>query len=258
MKLSKTLGVAAATALVTTLAVAIESTPETVKSTPVTGTVAGAITFDGELPKIQPLTISAEASEGCCADGEAVSPTDMSLLIDAKTKGIANVVVALEVEDFEFKVPEEPVLVDQQKCRFTPHVSVVHVGTTMSFKNSDSIPHNVHTYPAKNEPDNQTVGAGKDIKRKYTMAEPVKVACDIHPWMGSWVYVTEGTHFAVTDASGNFSIANVPAGEYKLEIWHEKLGKGKGTAVVKEDGTCEAVNITMGEKKKGRGRGRGR
>ena len=252
MNLTKTFGIACASALVAGFAIASDAKTDT------TGSVAGTITFDGELPKIKPLSISADAAKGCCAEGESVDDTDMSLLVDKDSKGIANVVVALTVEGHEVKLPEAPVVVDQQKCRFSPHITVVHEGTEIAFQNSDSVPHNVHTYPVKNPGINVTVAAGKDTKQVLKTAEPVKVACDIHPWMGGYVYVTDATHWTTTAADGSFSIDGVPPGEYKLEIWHEKLGKGKGTAVVKPDGTCAAVEIKMGEKKKGRGRGRGR
>ena len=255
MKLSKVLGVATASALVATFAIAME---ETKPAAPVAGTVTGKVLFEGEIPKVKPLTISAAQAEGCCEAGDSVDDTDFSLVIDKESKGIANVVIALTVEGKKFEVPEEPYEVDQTNCRFIPHVSVVPVGATVSYKNSDKISHNVRTSSIKNQPINVTVAAGKDTKQELKSAEPIKVACDIHPWMASYVYVTEGTHFTTTARDGSFSLPDVPPGEYKLEIWHEKLGKGKGTAVVKADGSCEAVEITMGEKKKGRGRGRGR
>ena len=252
MNISKTLGVAMASAFVAGLAVAMDTRTE------IAGTVTGTVSFDGEVPKIKPLAISAESAKGCCAAGESVDDTDLTLVVDAKTKALANVVVALTVKGQEVKVPEAAFVVDQQKCRFSPHLSVVPAGSTVKFKNSDTVSHNIHTYPVKNEGINRTVAAGKDTQQVLKVAEPVKVACDIHPWMGGYVYVTKATHWAVTGADGAFSLANVPAGEYKLEIWHEKLGKGSGTATVKADGSCEAVAIKMGAKKKGRGRGRGR
>ena len=42
--------------------------------------------------------------------------------------------------------------------------------------------------------------------------------------MRAYVNVVEHPYFAVSDASGAFSIPNLPAGEYTVEAWHEKLG----------------------------------
>ena len=70
MKLSKVFGVATASALVATFAIAMEGTTQ---PTVATGTVTGKIVFDGELPKVKPLTISAQQAEGCCEAGESVN-----------------------------------------------------------------------------------------------------------------------------------------------------------------------------------------
>ncbi len=50
--------------------------------------------------------------------------------------------------------------------------------------------------------------------------------CDVHPWMVSWAYVTEDNRTAITGASGEFKIENVPAGEYKLTIFFTKVQEG--------------------------------
>jgi len=91
--------------------------------------------------------------------------------------------------------------------------------------------------------------------QKLEKAEVVKVTCDIHPWMVSYIVVTDATNWAVTDESGAFAIENVPAGTYSVGLWHETLGKGKGTVTVNEDGSSELLEIEMAKKKKKR-RGR--
>ena len=40
----------------------------------------------------------------------------------------------------------------------------------------------------------------------------------------AYVFVMEHPFFAVTDASGRFSIAGLPAGKYTLYAWHETFG----------------------------------
>ena len=111
--------------------------------------------------------------------------------------------------------------------------------------------HNIHTYAAKNEGTNRTVAPGGEFKYKLTKDESVKITCDIHPWMLGWVYVSSDNRWAVSASDGSFTIADVPAGEYKLTIWHEQLGKARATVVVAEDGSSEPVKIKMGKKKAG-------
>ena len=41
--------------------------------------------------------------------------------------------------------------------------------------------------------------------------------------MKAWVLVADHPYFAVTDDNGNYSIENVPPGEYVINFWQEKL-----------------------------------
>ena len=44
-------------------------------------------------------------------------------------------------EDYK-KAAKEPVILDNLKCRFHPHVAVLQVGQPLILKNSDSVGHN--------------------------------------------------------------------------------------------------------------------
>lgn len=251
MKLSKTLVLGAAATLAVTLSMAgdSKSAPAT-ETAGVAGAVKGMITFDGKKPEVKPLTISAEQSKGCCAEGESMDSVDRSLVINDKG-GIANVVVTLTVEGKKVEVPEKPFKFDQQKCRFEPHIMVVPAGSTVAFGNSDQVSHNIHTYAAKNDGTNKTVASGGELLYKVEKAEAVKIACDIHPWMLGWLYVTDATHSAISGTDGAFTIEDVPPGSYNLTIWHEKLGKAKAKVTVAADGSSEMVQVKMGAKKGG-------
>ena len=43
--------------------------------------------------------------------------------------------------------------------------------------------------------------------------------------MSAYLVSQEHPYYAVTDASGAFKIADLPPGDYEVEVWHEKLGK---------------------------------
>ena len=214
-------------------------------------TVTGTVVFEGEkLPEVKPLDI-AEAQAKDCTTGDPVDATNRSLMIDKKTKGIANCVVSVVVKDAEVKVPEDPIELDQVQCRYEPHVILIPEGATVHYLNSDKISHNVHTYAVKNQAFNKIIPAGEKGEQKLTKSEAVQLKCDIHPWMTCYMFVTGHPFSATTDAQGNFSITGLAPGKYTVEIWHETLGKAKSEVTIAEDGTSEALKVRMSEKKKG-------
>jgi plastocyanin len=217
-----------------------------------TGSVSGRVLWDGELPApLQPLTIGAKESEGCCADGGAMDLTDRSRLV-SKDGGIANVVLTVAVKGMEVKVGDN-YHVDQDRCQFEPRVLVVPVGATVKYLNSDKVNHNVNVKATKNQAMNQNVAAGGHSEQKLEKAEVVPIKCDIHPWMSGYVFVTDDPVFGLTDANGAFKLEGLPPGTYKLSWWHEALGKGKSAEVTVEAGKDATLELKIGEKeKKGR------
>jgi len=221
----------------------------------VAGKVTGRIVFDGEVPKAEPLKITDAQAKGCTDEGAKVNAESRKLIVGAD-KGVQNVVVTIEVKDAKVKVGEETIKVDQTQCRFEPHIMIIPVGSTVEYVNSDKVSHNVHTFGTKNKAFNNTIPAGASQKQKLDKAEAVQIKCDIHPWMGAYLFVADTNHADMTDAKGAFEIAGLPPGEYAIKVWHESLGKAKATVTVKADGTAEPVEIKMAAKAKKSGRRR--
>ena len=197
-------------------------------ATPEGGTVVGTFKWgEKDIPELKPLSIAADKSKGCCPEGVSMNTQDRSLVI-GEDKGVANVVVVLEPKGpkIEMEVREEPYLLDQTLCRFEPHVLVVPAGATVRYLNSDEVNHNVNSTSRKNPRFNNTIAKGGADERVLEHAEQIKVACDIHPWMNAWVYVTDAPYFGTTDERGNVEIKDVKPGDYRVSWWHEKLGKG--------------------------------
>jgi len=145
---------------------------------------------------------------------------------------LKNAVVSIDgIKAGEAFKADAPVVFDQHKCLFLSRVSVVPVGATLEVKNSDNILHNTHFNAVKNKGENFAIPAGKTAQYPIKAAETIKVTCDIHPWMSSYVIARENPYFAVTDDNGSFTIKNVPPGKYKLSVWQETVGKGGAAAV---------------------------
>ena len=71
------------------------------------------------------------------------------------------------------------------------------------------------------------------------------IKCDVHPWMRSYIGVFSHPFFAVTGSDGKFTIANLPAGTYEIEAWHEKLGTQKATVTVGASDTKRPASSSL-------------
>ena len=124
-------------------------------------------------------------------------------------------------------IPSEPAVLDQQGCIYVPHVFGMMAGQELLIKNSDATLHNIHSMPKVNKEFNFAMP--KVVKKKKASfaksePDPFYIKCDVHPWMKTWVLVSDHPYYAVTDKSGNFSIDNIPPGTYEVVCWQEKFG----------------------------------
>ena len=144
--------------------------------------------------------------------------------------------------------PPAAAVIDQKGCMFNPVVVVVSPGGNLDITNSDGILHNVHSHSTVNRPINRSQpGFLKKLTAKFDRAETIRLSCDIHGWMTGWVVVAEEPFVAVTDGSGAFQLADVPAGTYKLEVWQPAPGTQTRDVTV-TDGAEAKVNFELAVK----------
>ena len=145
---------------------------------------------------------------------------------DQAERALPGAVVFLESAEARAQVkPLSGVEIAQAERRFDPAVSVVTVGTAVSFPNRDVVRHHVYSFsPAKRFEIKLYVG---------TPAQPVVfdqpgiavLGCNIHDQMAAWVVIVETPWYGRTDAQGRWSGA-VPPGRYRLRAWHPALAVG--------------------------------
>jgi plastocyanin len=190
------------------------------------GTITGRIVYDGKAPKPEPLKV--DKDQAVC---NAVPLVDESLEVGSGG-GLKNALVYLYTKDPAI-APEyadaakKEVVVDNKGCRFEPHVSVLQTGQTLIIKNSDPVGHNTKADALNNLPFNDLIPSGQQITKTWDKSEnlPVKIGCSIHTWMGGYVLVRSNPYAAVTDAKGEFTIKDLPAGpELEFVLWQEKSG----------------------------------
>jgi plastocyanin len=197
------------------------------------GTIAGTVKFAGDPPPPQQISVTKDLQ--ACGKEPIY---DESLMVDQATRGIKWAVV--KVEGAKGKWNGKQATIDQQVCKFRPHVLVTPPGK-ITVLNSDGVLHNFRTTSTKNPPLNRAQpGFRKQMEVELKQVENVKVTCDAHPWMAAWIVVSDHPYVAVTDEKGNFKIENVPPGSYTLEVWQETLGTTTQQVTVKAGETVSA------------------
>jgi plastocyanin len=147
-------------------------------------------------------------------------------LLTTKKGGVRNAVVLLHsIDRFASGQPGRVVL-DNIKCAFAPHVQVATVGSELLLKNSDPILHTVHARLGPQTLFNVGLPKGRETTTILEKPGVVRIHCDVlHTWMSAAVVVTTTPYFAITNERGFFLMDNLPPGEYRMEVWHESLGR---------------------------------
>jgi plastocyanin len=186
--------------------------------------------------------------------GEAAKVGIVKGTVTLMGKPTADVVVSLEgvaPEIVKAKIsaagPQKAVL-DQRNMKFVPFVLPILVGTTVDFPNHDKNWHNVYSKSEAKKFDLGLYAPGKSRSATFDKPGVVRVLCNVHPSMESFIVVKEHPYFATPDQSGNFRLDDVPLGSYRLQVWHPQFGTSEaGVEIVREG---EVVNINFDLKKK--------
>ena len=228
-----------------TEAPAESASPEPVEESVPTGSagISGKVTVEGDVPEAEVIRMNADPV--CVQETSGDQLTEFFLLGEEGALGNVFVYVKEGVSG-TFDPPSPAVTMDQKGCRYNPHVFGVQVGQTVTIVNSDPTLHNVHALPANNEEFNmgQPVQNMKMDRTFDTEEIMVPFKCDVHGWMNAYVGVLSHPFFAVSGEGGSFSIDNLPAGDYVVEAWHEKLGTQTQNVTV-GDGEKQEISFTF-------------
>ncbi len=199
------------------------------------GAVVGRVEYTGDPPA--PVRVRMNADPYCSRANEGREPLP-PFRVDA-LGNLADVVVYVRegLEHYRYSPPAQPVVLDQQACRYVPEVVALQVGQPLEIRNSDETLHNVHAMPTVNSGFNIGMPRpGMTSLRKFSKPEVfVRIKCDVHPWMAAFVAVLANPYYAVTGEDGKFEIRGLPPGEYVIEAAHYALGKIAQRVKVRDD-----------------------
>ena len=187
--------------------------------------VTATVKFEGDVPA--PTMVRIDGDPKCVAENGGSERASESILVGSGNS-LQNVFVYVKdgVGNYAFPIPSEPVVLDQRKCRYAPHVLGVRVGQRLSIKNSDPLLHNIRAEGKINQPFNMSTPLqGVSFDRTFSTREVmVPVRCDVHNWMSAFIGAVEHPFFGVSDADGRVALNGLPPGTYTIEAWHEQLG----------------------------------
>jgi plastocyanin len=183
-------------------------------------TVSGTVKLDGAAPKPNKIDMSQDP---------ACKGANTAETVIADGGKLANVFVYVKdgLGNRTFDTPKDPVVIDQQGCKYHPHVLGVMTGQDVQIKNDDQTTHNIHPTPKDNREWNESQPPGSAAITKQFAREEIMlpVKCNQHPWMKMYLNVVNSPFFAVTDASGKYELKGLPPGTYTIAFVQEKLGE---------------------------------
>jgi plastocyanin len=187
------------------------------------GTIKGRVRLAGPSPG---NTVIRMGLDPMCVKVNAGKRVIQEEIVTSADGGLGNVFVRLQGSFPRSAPPAEPVTIDQRLCVYTPRVVGARVGQTLQVRNSDSLLHNVHSLSVGTNGFNIAQPmAGMlyqfQLKDEETM---LRLTCDLHRWMRSYIGVVSHPYFAVSGVNGTFEIANVPVGMHTIQTWHERYG----------------------------------
>ena len=222
------------------------SNTEAPAAAPVDAATAGSITgkamFEGTAPRNEPIKMAADP---VCVQQNKGAQMQETYMVGSGGE-LQNVFVYVKdgLGSRTFPVPTEPVTLDQQGCRYHPHVFGIMVGQPLSIVNGDPTLHNIHATPKLNTEFNtgQPIQGMKTSHTFTTKEVMMPFKCDVHGWMNAYVGILDHPYYAVSGPGGTFEIKNLPPGTYTIEAWHEKGGSQTQMVTV---GPKEAKDIAF-------------
>ena len=205
------------------------------------GSISGVVNLKGDAPApIMEDLSKGKNSEFCATHPEAKDGIRPRVKVKANGGKLEGAVVFIE-EIKEGKAwGYKGQNFDFEKCDIFPKITVVRktekgMDKNVSITNKDdNILHNPHGYAVKGA--NRKTLFNKPLPSKGDVAEVTKnlkrlkddhffLQCDQHNFMEADARVVWNPYYAVTGADGSFKLTDIPAGKYKVTVWHPYVGE---------------------------------
>lgn len=179
------------------------------------------LVYDGDPPKPKKLPIGG----GVVMDSE-------QLLVNAKDRGVANMVIWLDRKPGQPPLRVHPSYAESAKAKvelatkgnaFVPHVALARTNQPIVISNADPHGCNVKAELFNNQSFNVLLKPGDtwDLNFQGRETTPTRLEDSCHSWMTGYLLVCDDPYAAISDQSGKLRIKDLPVGEWTFVVWHE-------------------------------------
>jgi hemoglobin len=144
-------------------------------------------------------------------------------------------------------------VVEQRDKQFSPRVLAIPPGSTVSFPNFDGVYHNVFSISSPKKFDVGLYKDGDTREVKFEKPGLVRLGCNIHAKMASYVVVVDAPHYVVVEGASEFSFRRLRPGRYKVRAWSERSAEPTESEIVIKPGVNEATLDVRGDAEAGPG-----
>lgn len=116
----------------------------------------------------------------------------------------------------------KPLQIEQRNKTFAPAVSVVQTGTAIEFPNNDTVRHHVYSFSAAKVFELKLYAGKPEKPVLFDKPGVVVLGCNIHDRMAAYIVVVDTPWSAISQSDGVARVADVPPGEYQLQVWHPR------------------------------------
>ncbi|WP_411279904.1 hypothetical protein [Gemmatimonas sp.] len=131
--------------------------------------------------------------------------------------------------------------VGMRRREFVPRVQTIGIGGAVAFPNQDPYSHNVFSNSALGAFDLGLYRTGKNRAATFPKAGVYAIYCNIHARMVSYVVAVPTPYVSRAQSSGTFTVSGVPAGTWRLHVWHERAPEHVETIRVPAAGLSDIV-----------------
>jgi plastocyanin len=114
-------------------------------------------------------------------------------------------------------------VVAQQNLQFRPFLTIVPVGTDVSFPNFDPTKHHVYSFSSAKRFELKLFARDQSRTVHFDKPGVVALGCNIHDQMSAFIVVTDSAWTARTNARGMVTFGDAPNAPGRLTVWHPYL-----------------------------------